>query len=57
MSTLNMQFSEAIEGYFKENEAFEDGNRAAGTRARKHLLALKKLANQRRLEIQATKNK
>ncbi len=57
MSTLNLQFSEAINGYFNKNEAFEAGNQAAGTHARKHLLELKKLADLRRKEIQAAKNK
>ncbi len=36
---------------------YEKGNKAAGTRARKQLQALKKLAQEIRLEIQDIKNK
>ncbi|MTI87020.1 MAG: histone H1 [Balneolaceae bacterium] len=35
---------------------YEKGNKAAGTRARKHLMSLKKLAHEVRQEIQAKKN-
>lgn len=36
---------------------YDKGNKAAGTRARKHLQNLKKLAQEIRLEIQDIKNK
>jgi len=38
------------------NKFYEKGNKAAGTRARKQLQALKKLAQKIRLEIQDIKN-
>lgn len=46
-----------VEGVSDEMEKFYDkGNKAAGTRARKGLQDLKKLAQDIRLEIQAKKN-
>lgn len=39
------------------NKFYEKGNKAAGTRARKGLQELKKLAQDVRLEIQDVKNK
>lgn len=39
------------------NKFYEKGNKAAGTRARKGLQALRKLAQEVRLEIQDIKNK
>ena len=45
-----------IETYVKENEKFEVGNKAAGTRARKALSEIIKLAKTRRQEIQDVKN-
>lgn len=48
---------EWFESYLKENEAFmTKGNKAAGTRARKALGEMGKLAKERRAEIQAQKN-
>jgi len=38
------------------NKFYEKGNKAAGTRARKQLQSLKKLAQEIRLEIQDIKN-
>ncbi len=35
---------------------YEKGNKAAGTRARKHLMTLKNLTHEVRQEIQAKKN-
>jgi hypothetical protein len=35
---------------------YEKGNKAAGTRARKHLMTLKNLSHEVRQEIQAKKN-
>lgn len=46
-----------FETYVKENQKFtEKGNKAAGTRARKALAELTKMAKERRKEIQDTKN-
>jgi len=46
-----------VESVSTEMEKFYDkGNKAAGTRARKGLQDLKKLAQEIRLEIQAKKN-
>ena len=42
--------------YLLENEKFEKGNSAAGTRARKALGALSKAVKARRNEITETKN-
>jgi len=42
--------------YVTENEKFEGGNKAAGTRARKALAEIGKLVKVRRKEIQDTKN-
>lgn len=46
-----------FETYTKENEKFtEKGNKAAGTRARKALAEMTKVAKERRKEIQEVKN-
>ena len=45
-----------IETYVTENEKFEGGNKSAGTRARKALSEITKLARLRRQEIQDKKN-
>jgi hypothetical protein len=42
--------------YVTENEKFEGGNKAAGTRARKALVEIGKLTKVRRKEIQDAKN-
>jgi len=42
--------------YVTENEKFEGGNKAAGTRARKALAEIGKLVKVRRKEIQDVKN-
>lgn len=44
------------ETYLTENEKFENGNKAAGTRARKALTEIAKITKERRKEIQDTKN-
>lgn len=44
------------ETYVSENEKFEQGNKAAGTRARKALSEIAKLTKTRRQEIQDKKN-
>jgi hypothetical protein len=55
-----MNFHETLIGMFEiyqaENEKFESGNKAAGTRARKALAEIAKLCKERRAEIQASKN-
>lgn len=56
MSNTSAAIAEAIRTYESENAKFESGNKSAGTRARKALMDLKKLADQRRKEIQAEKN-
>ena len=45
-----------FEAYLAENEKFESGNNAAGTRARKALAELGKAVKARRNEITETKN-
>lgn len=51
------ELQELVDGVKVEMEKFYDkGNKAAGTRARKGLQELKKLAQEVRLEIQAKKN-
>lgn len=55
--TVHEQIIEQVELYHTNNEKFESkGNKAAGTRARKALNELVKLARERRKEIQAIKN-
>lgn len=57
MSETHNKITEAVEVYLENNEKFADkGNKAAGTRARKALMDLKKLAHERRKEIQSDKN-
>ena len=45
-----------METYTAENQKFEGGNKTAGTRTRKALSELTKLAKTRRAEIQDKKN-
>jgi len=47
---------ELFEQYLEENEKFSRGNGAAGTRARKALMEIKKATDGRRKEIQEVKN-
>ena len=44
------------ETYLTENEKFENGNKTAGTRARKALTEIAKMTKERRKEIQDIKN-
>ena len=54
--TTTEQIVEAFEQWRAEDEKFTDkGNKAAGTRARKALLELGKLAKARRAEISESK--
>ena len=45
-----------FEVYQTENEKFEQGNKTAGTRARKALAEIAKMCKERRAEIQSVKN-
>jgi len=51
----HIKMKAAIETYIAENDKFEGGNKAAGTRARKALMEIKNLAGDRRKEIQEAK--
>jgi hypothetical protein len=53
-TTINIKAQ--VEAFLAENEKFEKGNSAAGTRARKALGELAKLCKARRNEITTTKN-
>jgi hypothetical protein len=53
---FDIEITEAVANYEKENIAFNNGNKAAGTRARKWLMAIIKAASSRRKEIQSLKN-
>lgn len=57
MSTpTTVQIAEAFKSFIEEDAKFtEKGNKAAGTRARKALLELSKLAKARRSEISEEK--
>jgi hypothetical protein len=55
MSTVE-QIKNAVESWIAEDDKFEKGNNAAGTRARKALGELGKLVKARRNEITAEKN-
>lgn len=50
------QLKATVESFLAEDEKFEKGNSAAGTRARKALAELSKLVKARRNEITETKN-
>jgi len=53
-TTINIKAQ--VEAFIAENEKFEKGNSAAGTRARKALGELAKLCKTRRNEITEEKN-
>jgi len=55
MSTIT-QLEEAVAAWKAEDDKFEGGNNAAGTRARKALQEVAKLVKIRRGEITDTKN-
>jgi hypothetical protein len=55
MST-STQLEEAVAAWKAEDDKFEGGNNAAGTRARKALQEISKLVKARRTEITDTKN-
>ena len=54
--TTSQQLLDALETFRVEDEKFTAGNGAAGTRARKALLEIAKLAKARRAEITEEKN-
>ena len=45
-----------FEVYLAESEKFDQGNKSAGTRARKALAEIAKVCKERRVEIQRIKN-
>jgi hypothetical protein len=56
MSQTVDQIKEQFDAFLAENEKFSGGNAAAGTRARKALQEMTKLAKARRAEITEEKN-
>jgi len=56
MSGTGNKIAELVEEFLSEDAKFDGGNKAAGTRARKALMSIKKLCDARRKEIQAAKN-
>jgi hypothetical protein len=56
MSQTVESIKEQMEAFLAENEKFTSGNSAAGTRARKALQEMTKLAKTRRAEITEEKN-
>lgn len=56
MSATAAKLSTMIQEFQMEDEKFEGGNAAAGTRARKCLMEIKRLCDTRRKEIQEKKN-
>ncbi|MDE3015700.1 MAG: histone H1 [Pseudomonadota bacterium] len=56
MSKASMQLEELVRTFAEEDDKFEGGNAAAGTRARKALMEIKRLCDSRRKEIQDAKN-
>lgn len=57
MSMTAMKLNELVQQFQMEDEKFEAGNNAAGTRARKCLMEIKRLCDVRRKQIQEAKNK
>ncbi len=55
MSNTSQEIEAMVKVFLEEDAKFISGNKSAGTRARKALMALKKLADVRRKEIQAEK--
>jgi hypothetical protein len=56
MSTISDQITDAVTQWKAEDDKFNSGNNAAGTRARKALAEISKLIKARRNEITAVKN-
>jgi hypothetical protein len=55
MSKTGDQIVALVETFRMEDAKFESGNKAAGTRARKALMEIKKACDARRKEIQSEK--
>ncbi len=56
MSAASDQLAQLVQAFSEEDNKFEAGNKAAGTRARKALMEIKKLCDTRRKAIQESKN-
>lgn len=56
MSKASDQLTQLVQEFQLEDDKFEGGNSAAGTRARKALMEIKRLCDTRRKEIQEKKN-
>ena len=56
MSAAGDKLMQLVQAFIEEDNKFEAGNNAAGTRARKALMEIKNLCNDRRKAIQETKN-
>ena len=56
MSTISDQITDAVTQWKAEDDKFNSGNNAAGTRSRKALAEIAKLIKARRNEITAEKN-
>jgi hypothetical protein len=56
MSTISDQITDAVTQWKAEDDKFNAGNNAAGTRSRKALAEISKLIKARRNEITAEKN-
>lgn len=56
MSRTGDQIAQLVQTFQEEDAKFEGGNNAAGTRARKALMEIKKACDARRKEIQEKKN-
>ena len=56
MSSTAAKIEALVNEFLAEDEKFEQGNKSAGTRARKALMDIKKLCDTRRKEIQSEKN-
>jgi Histone H1-like protein Hc1 len=56
MSSTSTKIAELVTTFQDEDGKFESGNKAAGTRARKALMEIKKACDTRRKEIQSEKN-
>ncbi len=57
MSITADRLFQLVEEFRAEDDKFDGGNNAAGTRARKALMDIRKLCDDRRKTIQAKKNK
>lgn len=56
MSNTANAIAEQVRVFQEEDAKFSNGNNAAGTRARKALMEIKRLCDARRKEIQSVKN-